>query len=460
MILTVLLLIAFLLITSTWRIIPSLYTDTTLASLSTRLMLGVAIAVCLMGNLIFFFSGSVAAWLVLVLFSSIAFFELALGTDKRSLAQKGNVLALAFLIGLSTLHGVYCLWPALVIGDLVPLEGTGNHDEFYYIFRAVHLMNNSIRSPFSDDILNPLSYSMKNAFTLLPRDGSECLIVFLSAVCDLSPEISFTILSAFFSILLVNASVIGLDNIGISRAKSFVISSVVISMSPVLLHINGNMNFAMMLGLVFLLGYYWFFISSLTGNKILNNSIASGVFLAALIITYPELLVIAFPASAIVVTILTFLNKTSLKIVAQSASIVLLAILVCCPLYIFKAVETLYTISKVVKSANVVNADYFSHPPMLLFLTLFFSDTQWIPGHLTILKSAVLICFMTIILSAPRIILIKTIPLLMPCFLMFFYFWKINYGYGGMKIMQFLSMPLAILFASGVVRLSLFLLKR
>lgn len=461
MILLVLIIVAFLLVLATWKTFPSLYTDTTIASLSTRLMLGIALVVCGMGNLTFFFSGSVAAWIVLSLLSAIAFFELAVGADKRRKLGEGSYYSLAFLIGLSILHGVFCLWPALIIGDLVPLEGTGNHDEFYYIFRAAHLINNSFTSPFSANILNPLAFSVKDTFTTLPRAGSEFLIVFLSVIGGISPEASYTILSALFSILLVNSGVIGLENKGISNARLYTIGAVIISLSPVLLHVNGNMNFASMLGLVFLMGYYWFLLQAILVTNTFSYGVVAGIFLAALITTYPELLTVALPASAIVIATFLFLQQTSLQVALKTLFIILVASIIFAPIYIYKMLETLFTISNAVKGANVINSDFFSSDPILTFLRIVFSTTQWLPQQHSIpIACVVLISFFAILLSGPRISLVKIIPLIIPSAIMLLYFWKINYGYGGMKTMQFLSIPLATLFASGVIRLSYFVLKR
>jgi hypothetical protein len=123
--------------------------------------------------------------------------------------------------------------------------------------------------------------------------------------------------------------------------------------------------------------------------------------------------------------------------------------------------ETLFTISNAVKGANVINSDFFSSDPILTFLRIVFSTTQWLPQQHSIpIACVVLISFFAILLSGPRISLVKIIPLIIPSAIMLLYFWKINYGYGGMKTMQFLSIPLATLFASGVIRLSYFVLQR
>jgi len=415
-------------------------------------MLGCAVLVCSMNVLLHFLPGVSATWVILGTLAAVALW----GWSRGGLAgtdRKANACALLFTLCLLC----WRLWSQAKLGALVPVEGTGNADELWYIFIADWLRAHSLVEPIPSDPAYPLSAAAGVNLGLLPRIGAESLVVLFSGASGMSVEQVYPALFASAAVLFGFAASQGFLEEAERNWKFLALALFAIMISPVALFIYGNENFATMWGLVFLAGYYWNIQEALSGAQGKSSIVAAGVFLGALLATYPELLAVAGPAS-----VLLYLQSVVRRRRSWLAGFGVLALsgltaVAVAPYGAFGAFKVLATGASSAQGPNVIFPDLFVNlTPSNLVLTLLTFDTKVVEQHFGTLGVPLVSAILVLaLLFAPKRVWLATGALALACLPVFAMFWRSNYGYGGMKAIEFLALPAATLLGAGAGRLAL-----
>jgi len=444
--------VACLLVNATRAFAPRLYTDGSFLAVPVRLMLGFAVLVCTMNILLRYFPGVSCAWIIVVLLAAVA----PWGWKKGGLAgtsRKASACVLLFTVALV----FWRLSSQANMGNLVPIEGTGNSDELWYIFIADWLRAHGLADPYPSDPAYPLAAAAGVNIGLLPRIGAESLLVLFSAAGSTPVEHVYPVLFTLAAVLFGFAASQGFLQETERDWKFLPLALLAIAVSPVALFIYGNENFATMWGLVFLAGYYWNVQRALWEEGGGSAIAAAGVFLGALLATYPELLAIAGPAS-----VLLYLQGVVRK---RSSWLANFGILVLCALVAtavapYAAQATLKVLTTGASSAqgpNVIFPDLFTNlTPGNLALTLLAFDTKVMTrqlGSMGVPFAGIVVVLA--LLFAPKRVWLATAALALACLPVFAMFWRSNYGYGGMKAIEFMALPAATLLGAAAGRIAL-----
>jgi hypothetical protein len=443
--------VAFLLVNATRAFAPKLYTDGSFLAVPARLMFGIAVLVCAMNVLLRFFPGVSSAWMIVALLGAGALW----GWKQGGIAgtnRKAHACMLLFALGLLC----WRLAGQAGIGALVPLEGTGNPDELWYIFSADWLRAHSLADPFPSDPVYPLAAAAGVNLGLLPRIGAESLLVLFSAVGGTPLEQVYPLLFAIAAVLFGFAASQGFLQEAGRDWKFLPLALLAVALSPVALFIYGNENFATMWGLVFVAGYYWN-VQRALWEEDRSAIVAAGVFLGALLATYPELLAIAGPA-----TVIVYLQGVVRKRSSWLGGIGTLALcgLIAAAIAPYAALATFKVLATGASSAqgpNVIYPDLFtSLSPANLVLTLLAFDTKVLDQQLGSMGVPFAgIVLVLALLFAPRRVWLATAGLALACLPVLAMFWRANYGYGGMKAIEFMALPAATLFGAAAGRIAL-----
>jgi hypothetical protein len=441
----------WLLVKSSHAVLPLLETDKTPAGIAARLIVTSAGVVCLMGFGITLLPGASAALIILGLLAGCALWLVSLRHKQHSpqLDQSNNPVNILFI--LAALVFVLRLWPAIETADLAPLQGTGNHDDLYYTFGADVLRWESLLS------LSPQStpWLIDDAVAMytekLPRIGSELSTVFIATCFNLPTEFAFTITLALSSSMLFLAVMLLFVVVAAPQTLSLFWGGIIIAISPTMLYTYGNVNMATLFGLTFLTAYYSYWILSLETHTHKSSPVAAGVCLAAMIVCYPELLIVAVPATGIASAVSVLNKRVTLTVVMQNCLIVCVTIFLFSPYYIYAMGATAKSIANAVAGPPSVYVDFFREsPPTVVALKMLLGNIEWLPRRASTFVSAlVLICIFVVIRYAQTRAINAVLPLMLPSIVVGLWFAYIDYGYGGVKILQFLSVPASVLLASG-----------
>lgn len=446
-----LLLVACLAINATSLFIPRLYTDGSFAALPARLALGAALLVCAMNVLLHFFPGNSSAWMTLAVLGACAL----AGWKTRSLfthAGKAGACALMFALGLLC----WRLLGQIKTGALVPIEGTGIHDELWYIFTADWLRTHSLADAFPHNPAYPLSSVAGANLGTLPRIGAESLLALFSSIAGAPLEQVYPVLFAIAAVLFGFSASLGFLREADGDWAFLALALLAVALSPVALFIYGNENFATMWGLVFLGGYYWTVGHALAGDASRGNIVAAGIFLGALLATYPELLAVAVPASAVLFVLAVVRDRTAWLASAKTLSLCALVALVVAPFAVATAFKVLTTGAAAAQGPNLFYPDVFtSITPANMVLTLLAFDTEAVRRYLG--EAGPLFASMVLVLAllfAPRRVWLATAGLALGSLAVLAIFWRQNYGYGGMKAIEFMALPAATLLGAAAGRVA------
>lgn len=437
---------------ATFALYPTLHTDGTSAALPARFLIALALTVCAMTTAIRFISGQQASWLVFFVAAILATTGIYRARSRTFLWATKSKFLLTVLLTL----GAAILLRAFDfarIEAVVPLEGTGTHDEFWYIFVADFLRFNTLGTNTAYSELHPFYHSASTNIQVLPRVGSELLITFSSIITGYSPEITFPILF-ILSIFFINI-VIFLEILHVyGKSIRSVLSAAIASFSPVILFIYGNMNFSTAFGLVFLGSYYYFIRTALASPFSLSKSTIAGLFAAALIASYPELISVACIATAMVAVEKVFWSKSNTIFeIVKTCIFVLISMIALSFFPIISAVNVFITASNALAAPsdqynNYINALSWWNS-LLFFLTMhtaFLQEKFWIfPSLLASLS------LFAAIMCAPFKAWKSMAPMLTACGALTILVLYRGYGYGLMKSVEFASLPLCILFSVGAV---------
>jgi len=427
---------------TTRLLFPRIYTDSGFMAVPARLLLGSVLIVCLMRLLLSFISGKTAAW---VTFSVLLTAAALWWRRSPSTVLRWRVQAVVLI---SVLLLVWRLWPALAMRHLTPFEGTENHDDLWYVYGADWLFDHSLNAPVPSDPDFPFLASAGANVAHLPRIGAESLIVYLASIGQVSVAQAYSVAFAVGSVFLFYASALGLLAHRQWGPHDLPLALVIIAVSPVALFIFGNSNFSTCFGLVFLAGSYWFLRQALGDWDDKMAAGVSGIFLGALIASYPELLSVAAPA-ALVLTVQSSLSWR--RRIGRLATVGLVAVLVA-PM----AIVSVLSIYLSASSAAQVGSDpmflrSISWSNIVLILTAF--DTDLIArsfGPVGVAMASLVILLSLV--SAPRVIWTGSAGLLLGGLAIFVAMYLKAYGYGGMKAVEFLSLPMATMLGAAIGR--------
>lgn len=282
-----------------------------------RVTVMLALSVCAMHVLVQFLNGSVASYIVGCVLLFLAINSYFANNNKKPVLIFAVVLSL-FVI-LPRVYGLY------IIKDLVPLEGTGNHDDLWYIFRALRLQDYSVNARVSSSIFDYLAATTAVTFDSLPRIGSELVLVFFSTLTRFEVYQSYPLVFALAALLLVSAACAFVN----TKEKHYyllLLVGAVVSISPSMLYVWANGNYATLWGMVFFgLGYY-FYTKSINSGRYGVDCFITGLLFATLLSTYPELLSVAIPSIIIFLGIHLFIHKNFIYIIKFNLLIALLVV--------------------------------------------------------------------------------------------------------------------------------------
>ena len=411
-------------------------------------MFGAALLVCAMNALLRFLPGSSAVWILIAVAAVVA--VLGPSPEARLATARRDLLCILLL---TTLVLCWRLWPQLKMGALLPVEGTGNADELWYIFSADWLRLHSLAQPFTADPAYPMAAAAGVNIGQLPRIGAESMLVALSVVSGSALEHVYVVLFAVAAVMFCYAASMGFIEEEHRHWRFLPLALATVAVSPVALYIHGNGNFATMWGLVFLGGYYWNIRAALQERLSFGQIGAAAAFLAAILATYPEMLAIAVPASGVLY--LQALARRRADWATALRTLVLCAALAAmlAPWALADTLRVLATGAAASQGANTIMPTLFhdlTAANFLLTLLTFDSNPVEKFGHFApALISALLFAAL---LFAPRRIWLASLGLVVGCLLVLLAFWRQNYGYGGMKAIEFLALPAATILAVSVAR--------
>lgn len=442
-----LIIVGFFIYQATKLLCSDLHGDASFLAVPARVAMGLALVVCGMNLLLRFVPGVSASWLLFVLILFLG------GILRRRLAVRSSVAAMpAYAVVIALFVFSLRLLVPIEVGYLSPFEGTGSHDDLWYIFSAKWLLNNSLKIAFEGDPSFPLAVAAGVNIGQLPRIGSESLLVFFSAISGADLTQVYPVLFAVAAVSFVFAAAQGFACDEKCNPRILLVGLFIIALSPVALFIHANGNFATLYGLIFLAGYYWNLRAALMGPRDEKASLVAGVFLAALLATYPELLAVAGPATLVVLAQTLGADWRSWRVALIKYLKCCLISLISAPFAVADSVTALGAIRMAVSGSNMHYSELFpSLNPINLFWTIVTFDaggTARLLGEVGVgLGGLVLVACA---LSASRKTLSASLGLLSGCVIVLIVFWARNYGYGGMKAVEFLALPLATLLGSGV----------
>lgn len=440
----------FLGIHATRLVAARLHTDSTFLALPARLLLGIALVTCLMNLFLRFLPGVSSAW--------ISLFVLAAAAAAGASRQDGNTpvrdrKAQACLLLLAVLVLGWRLVTQIKLGSMVPAEGTDNADELWYIFTAHWLYGHSLLHPFASDPAFPLAASAGVNIGLLPRIGAESLLVFFAALSGTGIEQVYPVLFAVAAVFFCFTAAMGMVEESARHWRFLPLALLTIALSPVALFIFGNGNFATLWGLVFIGGYYWNMHQALTVPDCSSNAIAGGIFLGSLLATYPELLAIAVPASAVLYLQATWRSARRWRMALRPFAVACAVAALCAPFAVLDAFKVLSTGASAAQGANVIFPTLFSSLTAgnLLFTLLTF-DTEGLAVAGRLPAGVASLIFLVALTFAPRRVWTASAGLVLACIPVLMMFWLKNYGYGGMKAIEFIALPAATLIGAAAGR--------
>jgi hypothetical protein len=438
----------FLAIHASRLVAARLHTDSTFLALPARLLLGIALVTCLMNVFLRFLPGVSSAW--------ISLFVLAAAAAAGASRQHGNASirdkkGQACLLLLAVLVLGWRLMTQIKLGSLMPAEGTDNADELWYIFSAHWLYGHSLLHPFASDPAFPLAASAGVNIGLLPRIGAETLLVFFAALSGTGIEQVYPVLFAVAAVFFCFTAAMGFVEEGAQHWRFLPLAFIAIALSPVALFIFGNGNFATLWGLIFIGGYYWNMHQALNVPDSSGNAIAAGIFLGSLLATYPELLAIAVPASAVMYLQAGWGPAHRWRRAMWPFAVTCAVAVLCAPYALLDAIKVLSTGASAAQGANVIFPTLFSSLTAgNLLYTLLTFDTEGLMGRLPAGVSSLV--FLVALTFAPRRVWIASAGLVLACIPVLLMFWLKNYGYGGMKAIEFIALPAATLIGASAGR--------
>ncbi len=420
-----------------------------------RLVLGFAIIVCLMNLLMYFFSGEVAGWLAFIVIVGGACIWCMWGGG-GAVASHASFYEFNYSHGVFLLFGVavlvWRLFGSFSLGYLAPLEGTGNHDELWYVFVADWLLNFGLNGEFVDSPDFPYFSAVGVNIGTLPRVGAESLVVFFSAISGAKIYQVYPVLFAVGSLLFIYSCALGAQVLGRRDPAFYYILVLVVAISPVSLFIYGNGNFSTIFGLVFLGAYYWFLNFALGEKEDIFCAIPCGVFMGAIISTYPELLSVAAPATLVISVQAVLLRKGGWGKVFVKVTLCGVVALLSAPAASYKMLVVLSTTGAAMLGDNVIYPELFSSISVFNFGLLFFAFDDRIfleyfgVGGVFLVGSILVVTA----IMAPGKIISSSFGLLIGCICVFVMFWAKNYGYGGMKAIEFIALPLSLIIGASI----------
>ncbi|MGT3172543.1 hypothetical protein ACVSUK_15290 [Yersinia enterocolitica] len=421
-------------------------------AIPSRIMLGCAILVCAMNLLQRFINGYSSSWVIfaILVIASI----IPLRNKKDIFKNKKITFSITFI---TLVIFIWHIFPAFKINNLVPLEGTGNHDYFWYIFTADWLFNHSLRELLSLNLYNP-DYPLESAsaaLVSLPRAGSMFLLVFFSTITNTAIEKIYPVLFVLTSILFCFTAMLGFIKEVNNNWLRLSISLLVIAISPIILFILGNHNYATMLGLVFLGGSYWALHQVLFYPEKTGTAYVSGIYLGALLSTYPELMTILVPATFILLIQAVINQKKYWPNYLKSILLCGVTAIIVAPYSIIDSIKIFTVTSGAVSNGSTQDATFFSSlNPFNFLYTIITFDREFIPKKFSEIGAGIgSFILLLMFLFIPKKVFKSTIGLLISSLLVFFVMWEKDYGYGGLKAIEFISLPVATLLGAATINI-------
>jgi len=415
--------------------------------------MGVALTICLINSCLYFFPGNIAAWVIFGFYGLCSLCVFLKNKFQLHLIFKGALDEGLFLI-FTLAFGIWHLWPCYELGYLVPLEGTGNHDEFWYIYVANWLSHHDLSQSFGVDILHPVLASARLNLGPLPRFGAESLIVVMSSLGRVDLVAAFVLIFTFGAVLMVYTVALGISEISNWSKEKKYFAVILSSLSPVFLFIYGNMNFATCFGIALMGGYFFFLRNAYVGAFRAKTCLPVGLFLAAIYCTYPEILAVVVPTTIFYMGFIFVKDKASLRPLLLVPACIIGISVAFAPFGFIKILAVFTTIGGAIQQENLYYLEYLSHLKSLDSLWYSLTLRPYVPMLNVPFENILVEGGLLMVLLAAPLILWRTWGLiLLSTLLIVIFFVVTNNSYGAMKAIEFSSLPLTLLFSCGLANL-------
>jgi len=410
---------------------------------------GLAVVVLVMRLLVQAMPGAQAATVVLVVLAAAAGVAVARAVVRAGgrLSRPGYVVwtYVAAALALIALR----LWPAVAIGHLTPFEGTGNHDELYYVFVAERLLHESVATMAAV----PHTGTLLPFDAILPRVGAESFIVLYAHALGMTTAMAYPVASVLGSLLWAAAtSAIVMSATGTNRVLARVAGIALVVASPQVAGIVANNNLAMLFGSAFVGPFVWALDRALARAKPRPPAVLAALCGAAALACYVEILPTLLVAGSVVAGLAAWRRRMPIRrLLAHVAAVAAIGV-ACYPLLAWDAPITLARHMTARLTAGAWDSLLAGSDPVGVLLRTFTLDPS-IPGawrrrwSWLVAGSIVVALCMT-----GRRAWLAVAPLMAAGVLALASALALDYHYGELKGIQTLAMPLAALVALVAVR--------
>ena len=437
---------------------PHLRSDETWTGIAARLLIGSAIVVVVLHVLVQFVPVAVAGWGVTgviiagVLLTRVFAYKRAVIQPRRARFRLEMTFVLV-LLGLA----LWRLWPVLSIGYLTTFEGTGNHDEVHYVLVAEWLLHHPAMQPISLDPDLPFASAAQVALRVIPRYGAELVLASLSAVAGLATFEAYPVTMTAGALLWMCAAALLLASIKHEVERTNALALAIAAISPVAAYIAANSNLATLFGCAFLAGYSCLLLRSIEPDSQLRDAAAAGILLGAISVSYGEVI----PLAAIV-TAVTFgyalYGRTRDGAWARLRPFVVagtVALLVA-PFAVIDTVRLILVNIGIVGnrlSAPNWNSMYEGRGPARAVLTTMTLAPELMSALPATVAGIVAAAVIAVVGSrTTKRLLYCVAPLLIAGMALLYFAFVTDFGYGKMKAIQMLSIPLTVVVGLPVAR--------
>lgn len=156
--------------------------------------------------------------------------------------------AIALLSGIGFL--VFLLWPLLTRPSLVFYDGTSNHDAFFWILGAEHLMRHSYMELATESPLRPLMNAVNAIVGWSPawgRMGAEGFLAATSSILGTEPVKLYVAATAALLVPWIAGVFLAVRTFLVGRLH-FVTLIALVTLQPVFVYFHGNANLPNLLG--------------------------------------------------------------------------------------------------------------------------------------------------------------------------------------------------------------------
>ena len=413
------------------------------------LPLGAALLIIVNSILLRYIDGNLAFTIILTILG-LSTCYLFYKYNLSPILHVSNILNRKSIIFFSLLFFVFLILaiPIYYIGDLIPTYGNLNNDDIWYIYVAKLLLKHAsnYQNIYTPDY--PFLYSAITNVHILPRIGSESLIVFFSAGLDIDPYRIYPVIIIMGVILIGLAGAYTLDTLFSFTFNQSIFSFLLISIFPLPLLMYGNNNLATIYGEVFFLMAYSSLLKAIDPKRKLNEDLLQvGIYTSAMFSVYPEYIILYLPTFSLTVMQSYLLKIDFRKEISNRSFKLFIVIIISLIVYSREILQTVIATSGAVSNGQPTFfnwlIDYATYQNSFLiaftaYPVIGFSD---LPSYFAFLSSILIACW---IISIPRPVVNKIFPIIITAFLIIITFYFKKFGYGFLKAIMMCGTALSL----------------